>query len=279
MKNTIFLILCLFGIQAIVAQQNLEAIIVEDQTLTSIPYVNIGIKALAKGTVSDFEGQFILEDVSLEDVVTISSIGYLTKELTVEELLKIDSIKMELQEYDLGEIEIHASRFASKEFTLGPENKKRDMSIGYGSTQLGCEIGTLIEIKETTFIKKLHFMLNHAKGDSLLFRLHMYAYEDGKVGEDLLTQNILIQEKQRKGIIDIDLEEYNIVLDSDIMLALEWLRDYDEIGNKGITFNTRKGKKLKGLYIKQFSQGDFFLLPHEKKRKVCIYLTGKKEEK
>lgn len=117
--------------------------------------------------------------------------------------------------------------------------------------------------------------MNHAKGNSLLFRINIYQFKDGIIGENLVTQNILIKEKQRKRVISIDLEAYNLILDLDVLLALEWIRDFDEMGNKAITFDTKKGRKQAGVYVKYSSVRSFELMPHQMKLKPCFYFIAK----
>ena len=73
----------------------------------------------------------------------------------------------------------------------------------------------------------------------------------------------------------MDLSGENLILDSDVLLTLEWLRDFDELGNKGITFDSKKSGSLPGIYVRYASNGSLQKLAHEQKRKVCFYFLGK----
>jgi len=46
------------------------------------------------------------------------------------------------------------------------------------------------------------------------------------------------------------LSEYNIFLESDASLALEWIKGDNGKGNVGLTFDTKRGKNIKGVYPK-----------------------------
>lgn len=266
-----------FALQTI-AQQTIEGLVIDAKSKKAIPYVNIGIKVLAKGTLSDFEGKYALETSSKDDIITFSSIGYETVNIKVDELKPYDTLQLLQTDYQLEMVEIEAKRFEEKEVILGAKSKNRGHSIGFGSAQLGAEIGAKIEVKHPTYIQSVNFELNHAKGDSLLFRVNIYDLTDGKIGSNLMMKNILVKEKQRTGTITVDLSQYNLILHSDVLLSLEWLRNFDEIGNKELTFNTRKSKSMRGVYLKYSSNGEFEKLSHKTKLKPCFYFTGKQSK-
>lgn len=66
------------------------------------------------------------------------------------------------------------------------------------------------------------------------------------------------------------------LLNNDVLLTLEWLRNFDEVGNKEITFDTRKTKKLFGIYYKYSSNGVFSKMDADEKYSPCFYFIGKK---
>jgi hypothetical protein len=256
----------------------IEGLVIDLKSKEAIPYVNIGIVELSQGTVSDLVGKYKLDISCNNDIVTFSSIGYETLYRKVEDLKYNNTIQLVPKDYDVEMIHIEAKRFEQEEILLGVRNEKRGQSIGFGSAQLGTEIGAKLEVKKPTIIKTANFELNHAKGDSILFRINMYDFSEGKVGRNLLEENIIIKEKQRKGTIVVDMEDYNIILNSDVLLTLEWLRDFDEIGNKEVTFDTKKSKKMRGIYVRHSSNGDFAKLSHKTKSKPCFYLIGKQSK-
>jgi hypothetical protein len=278
MKRIIIALTLLSFVLQMNAQSTIEGIVIDSETKTRIQFVNIGIIKLSQGTLSDIEGKYTMNFSSNDDVVMFSSIGYETLNIKVKDLKNNDTIEMVSKEYEMQLVEIAAKRFEQEEIILGVKNSKKGHSIGFGSAQLGAEIGSMIEVKNTTYIQSANFELNHARGDSLLFRINMYDLSGEEIGKKLLTENIIIKEKQRKGTITVDLKDYNIILNSDVLLTLEWLRDFDEIGNKEITFNTKKSKRLRGTFIKYSSNGDFVKLSHKTKLKPCFYLIGKQSK-
>ncbi|NRA51931.1 MAG: hypothetical protein HRU12_22620, partial [Phaeodactylibacter sp.] len=139
------------------------------------------------------------------------------------------------------------------------------------------EIGAAIQIKEPVFIKHANFVLNHAGGDSLLFRVNIRDYQEGKPGSKLLKEDVFIHTKQKRGVISIDLTPYDLVLEADVLLSLEWIKDDKGKGNADITFDTKKAKSLKGVLVKKNSIGEFETMGYvNRKLKPCFYLIGKR---
>lgn len=257
------------------AQISVSGTIHDAQTKQPIPYVNIGVKNTAMGTVSDDKGNFQLAISALEATITCSAIGYETLDITGSELRKQRQINLIPKDYDLKAVEIVASTLEGKERRYGVKNKNRGLSIGFGSRNLGTEIGALIPINKPTFIKNANFVINHAKGDSLLFRVNIYDYQKEQIGENILKENVLIATKQRKGTITVDLTPLNLILENDVLLTLEWIKDDNGQGNTGITFDTKKSRKAKGVYVKNTSVGDFTFMQYvNSKLKPCFYLMG-----
>jgi hypothetical protein len=248
---------------------------VDSQTKVPIPYVNIGILSSISGTVSDAAGKFEIQAKTTSDSIVLSSVGYETRRVSLNSISERMPVFLDPIDYEIEAIEISNYSF-DETVILGVRNEEgRGASFGFGSPQLGTEIGAPIKITKETFIKSVNFALNHAKGDSLLFRINIYAFNDGQVGEKVLKENIYLIDKQRKGDYSIDLSEYGIILKEDVLLSLEWLRNFDEIGNKSITFDTKKSKSPKGTYIRYSSNSAFKRLPFKKKYKPCLYFVGK----
>ncbi len=240
-----------------------------------LPYVNIGVQDAARGTVSDEVGRFSLETGSADRLV-FSALGYTSKALAVSEILVADTVALRPAAYALPTVDVRASSLAGEVSLFGVRNDTRGHSIAFGSPQLGAEIGSPIRLGGPVWLESAHFVLNHAKGDSLLFRVNIYRFEDGEVGQQLLPEDIYILEKQRPGIFSVDLTSYELVLEGDIFLSLEWLRNFDELGNRGITFDTGRGKQPKGVYARWWSNGPFARLDHLGGKNVCFFLEGKR---
>lgn len=276
MKTLSYLILLLSCCNISFSQININGNVIDAETKQAIPYVNIGIKSLAIGTVSDDNGKYQLKVKDTENLITFSAIGYAVKNISGDQLVKSSDIELSPINYQIEAIEVVAQKLEGEDQIFGVKNKNRSLSIGFGSRQLGAEIGALIQIKRPTFIKNANFVLNHAKGDSLLFRVNIYDYQEGEVGEKILKENVFVNVKQKKGVISVDLTSFNLILNQDVLLTLEWIKDDAGKGNTGITFDTKKSKKLRGVHVKRTSLAAFKKMGYiNSKRKPCFYFIGK----
>ncbi len=89
MRHSLLKILMLFFIAYSGAQNMQVSGVVQDNTGFPIPGVNVIVKNTTKGAVTDFDGNFTIADVSPGSVLVFSFIGYLTKEVPVNDASKI----------------------------------------------------------------------------------------------------------------------------------------------------------------------------------------------
>lgn len=277
MRISVF-ILCLLSSVTLLAQSHIEGQILDAVTGLGIPYVNIGIPAQGMGTVSNEDGIFELRNTAPDDLVRISSIGYESKEIKMSQLLKNSTIRLQAQVHSIPTIELSSKQFGEEQI-LGEKFEERHHSVGFGSQQLGTEIAARIEINKETLIKSAHFTLNHAKGDSLLFRVNIYEFKDGVVGKNLIPENVLLYGGQESGTLNVDLTDYQVITDQDVLLSLEWIKDDNGKGNTGITFRSKKTRSGKHFYMRQTSHAPFLpfhkSFPYAPKFLVGFYLVAK----
>jgi len=259
------------------AQEQLQGSVQDASTGQPISYVNIGYLSKAVGTVSDETGKFQLPVGSALDTVLFSAIGYQSVSRSAEHLKEEGTIRLQPVTYTMPVVEVR-EEIPGKAKIFGHPIRKRKQSIQYSSAQLGSEIGAHIRIKKRTWIQSAYFTLNHAKGDSMHFRLKIYDMSDGGIGENLLSENLLIQKPQRTGLHSVDLRPYNLVLESDVLMSLEWIRNDGEKGNEGISFRCRTGGG-ENTYTRLASQAPFRkvsdLAPIAPGLQLGFYLLGK----
>ncbi|MFV9551836.1 SusC/RagA family TonB-linked outer membrane protein [Algibacter sp. PT7-4] len=89
MRHTLLQILALFFI-SFASGQNIDISgNVQDETGFPIPGANIIVKNTSKGTTTDFDGNFILTGIEKGTTISISYIGYITKEVLVSDNKKL----------------------------------------------------------------------------------------------------------------------------------------------------------------------------------------------
>mmetsp|Transcript_12207 Transcript_12207/g.14194 ORF Transcript_12207/g.14194 Transcript_12207/m.14194 type:complete len:844 (-) Transcript_12207:1123-3654(-) len=109
-KNLLFV--ALFFITATVLGQTKISGTVVDETNQPLPGASIVVKGTTNGTSTDFDGKFTLQAKSNSGVVTVSFIGYKSKEVTFSSSKNnLGSIQLE-QDSSLDEIVLTATSFA-----------------------------------------------------------------------------------------------------------------------------------------------------------------------
>ncbi|MEM1407201.1 MAG: carboxypeptidase-like regulatory domain-containing protein, partial [Bacteroidota bacterium] len=235
--------------------------VVDAQTMKPLPYVNIGILNRGVGTVTNTEGEFRLAvKEMLHDTLRISMIGYKPIEILMEELTgsKIPlTVRMEEQISTLNEIVVTAKAYRKK--TLGNKTKSKFIGTGFGYDQLGAEMGIKINLKKTpSFVDAFGFTVSHNRlSAKSIFRINFYSVKNNRPFENILTQNILVPiEPKQTGPITVDLKPYDIILNDDVIVSLEWVDNAGE-NKEGEAIFFPLGLFTNGTLYKQSSQARF----------------------
>ena len=271
-------IMLLFGLLtpfSILAQFTVSGKLVNLYTEEPVAFVNVAVEGMEIGTVSDEFGYFELSVDNRSRTIVMSSISYETEKFRASDLAFGKTVALTPVVYDLETVTISASRLSPEELIWGMRNKKRQHSVGFGSRQLGTEIGSPIWINKESRIMSAHFVLNHAPADSIIFRLNIYDYENQMIGEKLVKEDIIVRLAQKRGEVEVDMSDYNLIVEKPVFMSLEWIKDDKKQGNSDISFDTKRGKKLKGIYLKQTSGSEFRGLDHKKNRSLCFFLRAK----
>jgi hypothetical protein len=80
------LVILLFCLNVLPAQNTLKGVIIDEETLEYLPAANIQIKSTYRGTISNPEGKFFLELETLPATIIVSYIGYRTREIEIEKI-------------------------------------------------------------------------------------------------------------------------------------------------------------------------------------------------
>jgi hypothetical protein len=225
------MVLLLFDGSLIFAQSSFKGIVNDDESGKPIPYVSIGIVNKINGTVSNADGKFEInldQKVLDDDTLKFSSIGYQSKAFLVGELkkkLKDSTLNIALRKVvnQLKPVMINSTR--GKEKTFGYPTTSKLLGLGFGTNSMGSQAGVKIPIRHAnTFIENLSFFIIQNTFEQLTFRVNIYEMNNGKPGNNILTENILVNVVNKQtGKITVDLTPYNIYADRDVLVAMEWI--------------------------------------------------------
>ncbi len=207
-------------------------------TNQNIAYANIGIVNQNLGTVTNQNGEFSLiidERFDYSDI-KISSIGFVSMVLKVSEFKKLLSqnkiITLEKAVDQLKEIVIRNKKL--KCAMLGNTLGKKVVSAGFVNNILGNEIGIKIKINQKpTFVDAFQAVVDYNKFENLKFRINIYSIKNGLPDENLLTENIIATSQIKKGLMNIDLSQYDIMVIEDFFISIELI---EQLGNGGLHF-------------------------------------------
>ena len=230
-KFLLILILILsFKISFSQSSYTIAGVVVDSTNKKPLEYVNIGIFQKNIGTVSNNEGTFeiVIPFKHKHDSLLFSSIGYKTKRVFIPDLLNRDTNKVFLKpkRINLDEVKIISKKYTQK--VKG--NKTSNESIGLAISQslgYGSEIGTLIKLPDKeVLLKDFNFHIYFNRPDSALFRLKIYSYNNG-IDTLLVNENIIFMIKNHyTGDYKKDLLKYHIVVNKDIFVSIECLKEY-----------------------------------------------------
>lgn len=262
LKHILFLLVILASANTFGQYEiTIEASVKDAKTQQGIPFVNIGIKGKAIGTVSEDDGRFELSFidglVTSKDTLVISHIGYTTQQIDAKSLFKqLESSKEFFLEPEVNAMPTTVINAAEAKSTVLGRMIADGNTIGYWKDKrgLGGEITTQITVREkNTKLKRFSFNVLENQADSLLVRINVYDIKDNLPYNNLLLGNIyhtIIGEGKQT----VDLRNYGIVTDDDVIIGIELLKVYGE--NIGFAIGGGKGKRS---FTKLASQGDWIV--------------------
>jgi len=214
------------GAQTFVIGQVIDAV-----TKEPLPYVNIGLLNKNIGTVSDETGYFELEvntEQNSRDTLRFSMIGFETKSYTLNDFINQNEIEVYLAEKStaLDEVILSSKRKNYQTKILGNKTTSKALYAAFTSNKLGNEMGFIVRArKHPMILKKFNISLVENDYGPIKFRLNIYDVLNGLPNKTLLKDNIFIETEESSGIVSLDLTPYEIILDQDFFIAIEWIED------------------------------------------------------
>ncbi|MCE3228326.1 MAG: outer membrane protein with a CnaB-type/M14 peptidase domain [Bacteroidetes bacterium] len=238
MKNFLFAFL-LCSVLYLFPQHTCKGVLSDSTNGQPIEFANIGIIGKGVGTVTNEKGEysFVVPDSLAKEKVRVSLIGYKPKTFTVPQAASLSKIILQQEAVNLAEVAVTPKSVKVK--TLGNNTVHTSVSAGFKKNNLGAEMAIRLNVKaKQTHLRS--FKVNVVKNtlDKALFRLNIYSVDEkGYPKENILKQNIIVEPKEKTGIIEFDLRPYNIFVDDDVFVALEWIKDLGDV--TGLMFSTK----------------------------------------
>lgn len=240
MKTLLIFILFLTITRSVVAQAStpenivLDGKIVEKGTHLPLAYVNIGILNKPKGTVTDTTGyfSFAINHQDLSDTLQVSIVGYNTLRIPVSHFLISANKQIELtvRIQQLAEVTVTNSPARTDSAIIGRQavSKLVQVSVHHKKSAdetIGSEMGMRYKTdRKNAILKNFNFYVSANNFNYIKFRINVYSLKKD-------VPNSLIYDKQifaaienfKIGWTKIDLKKYNIKVDGEFVVAIQWI--------------------------------------------------------
>ena len=226
-----YLLLLCFNIQFGICQVDLVGQVIDAAIEEPLPYVNIGLVNQNIGTVTDEAGYFELEvpgNGFADATLRFSMIGFEPQDFTLQEYRdqKILTIPLNEKATALEEVVLTTKKNKYQTKILGNKTTSQLIYAAFTTNKLGNEMGFLVRGRKNPMIlKKFNVSLVENDYGPIRFRLNFYDLKDGLPNETLLNENIIVETDIQSGIVSKDLTPYEIVIDQDFFVAIEWIED------------------------------------------------------
>ena len=227
MKRSLLLTAALQFLFIFAHGQSILSGLVKDSNGKEISYVNIGIKNSRTGTVSAIDGKFsiAIPDSLLRDSLTFSSVGFNEKSFLISQLMSNKNLTVTLNEKVTTLAEVKISNIKRKQYKLGITGRTPMLSIpsrSYQKTDI-IEQARLIHLKKPSKLINANIFVLSESMKEVNIRLNFYAIENGMPGKRLVEKTIIKKANLQKGWFTIDLQDEDIYLDQDFVVAFEYL--------------------------------------------------------
>ncbi|MEK6477343.1 carboxypeptidase-like regulatory domain-containing protein [Catalinimonas sp. 4WD22] len=246
----------------LVGQPTIEGIIKDGKSMKGLAYVNVGVVGKNVGTVTDSNGKFqlIIDEKYDDNELRISMVGYESKTFKVAEFKQLmgneSEITLDEAAYQMDEVFVYGEKFKGRklrERILGNETESRNNKTGFDANLLGNEMGIVIKTKRRpTFIKDFSIYITDNDYNTFKFRINFYNLRNGLPDQNILKENIIVTSSMKEGKLTVDLSQYNIVVEDDFFVSMEWIED---MGDHGLFFSTDISGAASPTITRTTSQG------------------------
>lgn len=253
--------------------QGIHSKVLDLSKKTPLSYVSIGVVGKKMATLSDEKGEFSFQlglEQHLGDTLKIGAIGFKAKYYIIKEGAFLPP-EIFLEEDIIALKEVSISRVDYNiEQTIGTKSESSNTITGWGRFGMGGERGIKISLGEKkAFIKSANFYIRQNKFEEVLFRIHMRSLKNNIPANEIIDNNILVNTSVTRGWVQVDLSEYNIIADNDIMVSLEVIKAKGQCAEGPCLIFS--GQLLKGVLYAKEAYEDRWVI--KKRFSPSIYLT------
>lgn len=210
-KRYILLIFLFFFSLTISAQQKIDGLVEDNETGEAVSYASV-MPPKGQMIVTDSSGKFsftIRRLPKLNDSLSISAIGYLSKKIAVKDLITNKKVKLTLEENILDQVKIYAS--------LKGDERRFGYFREWQVKNNDGEIGYVFDLPKQKFqIGQVQVKVNH-NYDTCWLKLHLRNVS--KVGfnepqKEIVRKKTILSTTTKNGLVEFDLDWEEITITS-----------------------------------------------------------------
>lgn len=236
--------LWLCDMPVVLGQTVLQGQVLDKATGLPLAYANVGLPGRGIGTVTQTEGFFRITlpaGFFDQDTLRITFLGYKPFAMTVGAWRSLypqsGTVRLEEKAKTLKEVVVRKRK--AKESYLGNRFEGSAIVGGFDSNELGCEVGVRIKVKrKPASIEEFGFHVVENIYDTIRFRINLYRLNaEGEPDTPLTEQPIFATCMVRYGRVVVDLRPYQLSVEEDFFISLEWIQDLGQKGGQGLNFS------------------------------------------
>jgi hypothetical protein len=216
----------------------LKTVIVNGQTISGtvtdenqkvLPYVNIGVIGLNRGTISNSDGKYYVDisGIDSEKILRFSHVGFEHLDFKIRDLNEREdftlNVVMNENIFQLQEVIIRTKK--SEPIYIGSKRAGRNYWM-YDEAINGFEIGTVFQNDKLITLDKFYFHVKRNYCDSIYYRLKIYDIKKDLPNKIINSKDIKFISKLKKGWESVNLYEYNLEVSTNFIITLEVLESW-----------------------------------------------------
>lgn len=201
--------------------------IINNESKSPVPYANIGFPGKNVGTVSDLDGNFLLEipPPMQSDTLFVTSIGFETLKV-VTQSLKSQTLSLSEKITVLDEVTVVTKR-NSKDILLGTKKAAKRRYGFVKGTGRGAEAAKRIVPPKgkAVYLKNAEVYVKNRLKEPFNFLVHVYDHNEqtNLPGKELLIKSLIVESDIQEGWMSVDLSSQNLVLEGTFYVSFQWV--------------------------------------------------------
>jgi hypothetical protein len=208
--------------------------VAEKGTHLPLAYVNVGILNKPKGTVTDTSGyfSFAIDHENFSDTLQVSIIGYNTLRIPVSDFLISSNklIVLTVKVEQLAEVTVTNTAIRTNTEIIGRQAVSKLVQVSVHNKKsadetIGSEMGMRYKTgRRNAILKNFNFYVSANNFNYIKFRVNVYSLKKDVPNTLLYNKQIFATvDNFKTGWTKIDLEKYNIKVDGEFIVAIQWI--------------------------------------------------------